>query len=466
MKIKGLFNLSDIRFWLVLFFFIRLYAIQDPPLEVAHNWRQTTVTMAARNFLEVDNNILFPRVDFAGEKSGITGMEFPLLNYLIYLMSLVFGYAHWYGRLINLVVSSVGLFYFYRLIKKYRDESFSFNATFILLFSVWFTYSRKIMPDTFSVSLVIAGLYYGSDYLEKKPSFKSISLCFILTLLGLLSKLPAIYLMILYIPLFYRSDKKQKILFACMSTLMLLPVALYYFYWVPYLTNQYGFSHFFMGKNMLIGLNELILDWSNTLEKFYLDALQIIGFALFLLGLFYLVKKKERFILWVFGLGSLSFLVIMFKAGFTFSHHSYYIVPFAPIMAIVAAYALSQMKSRKMVLLFLTLIAFESLANKFHDFTIKENNMAMLQLEGALTAVGNRNEKILLNSGDVPTPMYFSHRKGWIAFNEQIKNKSLINDLKGMGLRHIVILKKSFGSDLVLDYPVLFNSADFTIYQP
>ncbi|MCX6296566.1 MAG: hypothetical protein NTX97_10960, partial [Bacteroidetes bacterium] len=54
----------DIRFWIVLFFIIRLYGITDPPLEIAHNWRQVTGDMVARNMYEIDNNILYPRLDF------------------------------------------------------------------------------------------------------------------------------------------------------------------------------------------------------------------------------------------------------------------------------------------------------------------------------------------------------------------------------------------------------------------
>ena len=97
---KFKFLLKDIRFWIFIFFIIRLIGITNPPLEVSHNWRQTTVTMVARNFLEIDNNIFYPRIDIAGEKTGITGMEFPILNYLIYLVSEVFGYEHWYGCLL------------------------------------------------------------------------------------------------------------------------------------------------------------------------------------------------------------------------------------------------------------------------------------------------------------------------------------------------------------------------------
>ncbi|MBN1597984.1 MAG: hypothetical protein JW894_06795 [Bacteroidales bacterium] len=77
------------KFWLLIFFIIRLFHITQPPIETQHSWCQTTVLMGARNFYEIEVNILYPRLDFAGEKSGITGMEFPILNYLIYLVSLV-----------------------------------------------------------------------------------------------------------------------------------------------------------------------------------------------------------------------------------------------------------------------------------------------------------------------------------------------------------------------------------------
>ncbi len=108
---------TDIRFWIVLFFILRLYGITDPPLEIAHNWRQVCGNMVARNFYEIDNNILYPRIDMSAGKTGIVGTEFPILNYLTYLLSLVFGFKDWFGRLIVLIVSSFGTFYFYKLLK-------------------------------------------------------------------------------------------------------------------------------------------------------------------------------------------------------------------------------------------------------------------------------------------------------------------------------------------------------------
>ncbi|GIV32363.1 MAG: hypothetical protein KatS3mg030_665 [Saprospiraceae bacterium] len=54
---------------IILFFLLRLYGITNPPLERNHNWRQATTNMYARNFLEVDNNFLYARVDMAGDLS-------------------------------------------------------------------------------------------------------------------------------------------------------------------------------------------------------------------------------------------------------------------------------------------------------------------------------------------------------------------------------------------------------------
>src|SRR3954464_13688102 len=111
--------LKDIRIWLFIFFIVRLYGITNPPLEGAANWRQCDVLMIARNFYEHNPDILYPTVDVAGEKSGIVGSEFPIYNYLIYLVSFVFGFNDWYGRLINLIMSSLGVFYFHKLIEQY-----------------------------------------------------------------------------------------------------------------------------------------------------------------------------------------------------------------------------------------------------------------------------------------------------------------------------------------------------------
>jgi hypothetical protein len=180
--------LHDIRFWLAFFFIIHLATITLPPLEPGSTWRQTDGLMIARNFYEGNSNILYPTVDVGGERSGIVGCEFPILNYLIYLVSLLFGYESWFGRLINLIASSLGVLFFYKLIRQYFGHESAFNASILVLVSIWFTYNRTNIPDTFAASLCMIGLYYAVNYLEH-GKFYQLILFFLLGGLGCLSKI-------------------------------------------------------------------------------------------------------------------------------------------------------------------------------------------------------------------------------------------------------------------------------------
>lgn len=459
--------IEDIRFWIFLFFVLRLFTITDPPLEVAHNWRQTTVAMAARNFFETDANVFFPRIDIEGEKSGIAGMEFPLLNYLIYLMSLIFGYAHWYGRLINLVVSSLGVFYFYKVVRKYFDQRLAFSAAFVLLISVWLNYSRKIMPDTFSTSLVIIGLYYGTNYLDRGYKLKDIFLFLLTTLSGILSKLPSGYMLVIFIPLVLnrKTDFKPKLTFILLGAVICTMTAIYYFYWVPHLVATYGCNHFFMGKNFEEGIKDTVEHIPLVAQKFYEEALGYTGFLMVLAGSVIAAKNKDSMLLKVCLLLSIAFLVVVFKAGSVFYHHAYYIVPFAPVMSLLAGYGICQLANKNLVWVSLVIIATENIATRFSDYHINPNNAQVYFLERDLDRFSGRRDLVLINSGNVPTPMYFAHRKGWVATNALIANADYVQQLKKKGLKFIVILKEAFGSDLKLNYTEVFESAAYRIYK-
>ncbi len=463
--------LKDIRFWIIAFFIIRLFGITNAPLEIAHNWRQTTVTMVARNFSEIDNNIFFPRIDIAGEKTGITGMEFPILNYLIYLVSALFGYAHWYGRLINLLFSSGGIYMFYLLIKKYFDSRLAFKASLILLCSIWFAYARKIMPDTMAMSFILAAIYFGSNYLDQldhKRKYFNLILSLLLMTLGTLAKLPSAYLLIVFTLFILKKEipNQRKIIFCMTAALCMLFPLIWYFYWVPYLVETYGFWHFFMGKSISEGSIEILNHLNKSLANFYEHALKFIGFAFFLVGLFYLFIRNNKILIGIVTLALFSFIVVMLKAGLTFAYHSYYIIPFVPVMALVCGYGIEQIKIKKIGIVILVAICAEGILNQQHDFRLHDKQLAMLQLETDLNAFSAQQDLILINSGDVPTPMYFAHRKGWVNSNEKITNENYIYDLKAKGLKLIVVLKRAFADEVHLNYKVVLDNPNYCIYKP
>lgn len=457
---------NDIRFWIFVFFVLRMAGIMQPPLEVAHNWRQTTVTMVARNFYETDAGIWLPRVDMAGEKSGITGMEFPLFNYLIYLFSLVFGYDHWYGRLINLIVSSLGSWSFYRLSRRFFGNQTAFAATILLLSSLWFTYSRKIMPDTFSVSLVMMGLDTALRWYYDGRGRQWLVTGFLLIALGLLSKLPAGLVMALVpVILFdHAQSPKRRSGLAILVLLAILPAAWWYGLHVPRLNEKGDFVHFFMGKPLAEGAAELAKRVPATAAMFYETAMKFSGFVFFAAGLFVVFRRGSLAVKAWLTLSSLLFLLFMFRAGENFSRHSYYMIPFIPVMALTAAIFLTKLPGRHTVFILLAVAMIEGLLNQQHDFRISDNNKAILRLGQVMDQLGPKHELVAVNSGEYPTPLYFAHRKGWLLSNEQLADTMLMKELRGKGLKKVIVLKKAFGKPTTLQADIRWDDADFRVY--
>jgi hypothetical protein len=458
-------------FWILLFFIARLYGITNPPLEAASNWRQCDGLMIARNFYEHNPNIFYPTMDIAGDKTGITGSEFPLFNYLIYVVSLLFGYSSWYGRIINLIISSLGTFYFYRLIAKYFNPQAAFYSTILLLVSLWFGYARITIPDTFAASLCLISIYYGLLFMESGGALKFF-IFFLLALCGCLVKISAAVLLTIFaIPFFSKSPPiNRKIWFALAAGFILIAVYAWYFYWVPYLNTISGFPpHYFMGQKLSDGIEQLKANWERALYHFYYTPLKYTGFIVFLFCLFLTVKNKHWLTLLAFTLPFCSFLYIILVAGHNFTVNSYYPLMLVPPMAFIAGYGLTFLKNEKWVYLILLIVGIEGIANQIHTYSIRYPFSAFASLEQILDSSGcKRNDLIAINTDDAhnPMPMYFAHRKGWnIPSNENLKDPNQIAFLKEHGCKYIVVMDVIFGSSVELPLPKVYSSKEFIVYK-
>ena len=554
---------KTILFLLAFFFLIRLIGITNPPLEIGHNWRQCLTNMVARNFLEIDANIFLPRIDIAGEKTGIMGAEFPLFNYLIYLASLVFGYEHWHGRWINLIVSTAGIYHFFLLVKELFTKKIAAYATLILTVSVWFDFSRKIMPDTFSVALVLIAFYHGFRYL-KNGNWGRLALFFSLMTVGILSKLSALSLMsFLLIPVLIPQVKiSRKIGIVVTSVVSVGLVGAWYFYWVPNLAEAYGYMLYFP-RSLAEGAAEIAALWQLALEKFYFSAFHsYVAFVCFLVGMYWTFStpqpppkgeikvgaplqnkeikvdtlssnkeikvdtlssnkeikvdtlssnkeikigglyqkremdassssrseespplegaggwtlgnklvghfqnvRREKIFYLKIGIAafSLIFFLFMLKTGEVFPLHNYYIIPAVPLMALVAALFLANLKP-KFALIILAAITIEGIANQYHEFFIKESEHYKLTLESIADEVTQPTDLIILNDGSRnPQQMYFAHRKGWTVNQEDLKTPH-IAQLQQLGASYLFINKKL--SQEKFDYSVVYEDEHFRVYK-
>lgn len=425
---------------MLLFGLIRLVGITNPPLEIGHNWRQVTGLMVARNFLEVDANILYPRVDETNGGSGIIGMEFPALNYLHFLTAKIFGYTHWYGRLINLLISSLGLFFFGKIVHRFFDNRTAIAATIILASSIWFSFSRKMMPDTASVSLVLVGVYCGLRYLDSSR-FSHLLWLLALAALGALVKLPAAMFLVPFIlgVVFSKFKRHKKLLLYAATAIAGIAVYLWYFYWYPHLESLDG-KALPLGADLLRGFHELVSNPGKTGYQFYFSALRsYIGLALLMAALVLCFLRREKTIIFLLITLFPPFLLYMLKAGFNFHHHTYYIIPLVPLMAILAGWFLAQLKHRWIYVVLLAAIGIEGIANQQHDFFVKDSERYKLELENFVDQFSNSDDLMVFSGSGNPQQLYLAHRKGWVGYCHQFDDSASLSGFIDHGAKFLVI---------------------------
>ena len=140
-------------------------------------------------------------------------------------------------------------------------------------------------------------------------------------------------------------------------------------------------------------------------------------------------------------------------------------VPQMPVMALVAGFGVASIGKPKLRTLLLLAIALENVLNQHSDFMIREDHRPLLKLEEVFDGFSERTDLIAINSGQNPAPMYFTHRKGWVASNEQLSDPSFLTNLQQRGCKYLLVLKRAFGSDLPLDYPVVFDDENYRVYS-
>lgn len=266
--------LLDVRLWILVLFIVRLENIDLAPLD-AHAYRQSLTLGVARCYLEVDWNLFAPRTILCDSRPGFEVMEFPVLNYAIFLLWKIFGEHNWCFRLLVLIVSSFGLWHFYKIILRIVGARAALAGTVLFGTSIAFMYARKAMPDVFSLSLVLIGVSLGWDYLEK-GKLRHLIWGAVALALGLLSKIPsAVAVTFLLLPMLDSSIAlRRKGWLALGGVAALAAMSAWYFVWIPWAEKAHS-HHWFFRLGYERAWHELFEEaWSYTKERFCPIALQ------------------------------------------------------------------------------------------------------------------------------------------------------------------------------------------------
>lgn len=455
--------------FIVLLFVIRLVGITHPPLEVNHHWRQVTGLMVARNFSEGQADFFHPKIDEVGVgthvSSGVIGMEFPLLNGLIAGVSSVMGYDHWYGRLINLIVSSLGLWFFFLIIKNYWNDRFAFFATAILGTSVWFAFSRKTMPDTFSISIAFFSIYFLKKFLDESRSTHLLGYL-ILSSLALLTKIPSAVILSVVPVMIYFSfiSLRKKWLVTLLSLLPAAIAVFWYFVWNVTIAKESG-MWYNTGEEFPKGWHLFIQESGTVAKHFYFSTLMsYIALAALVVGLILMILKKDKKLQLAAGVITIFFILFALKSGRHFVFQHYYMIPIAPVFALIAGFALVQIQKQWLAVVLLIAMSIESIANQQHDFRIHQRNLYKLELEGILDKLGAKREDLIVINGEGnPQELYLSHRKGWTCVSTELNDANYLKALEEAGAKFVILKPNERVESVPLQ--LIFENDHYRIYR-
>lgn len=457
--------LLDIRFWIVVFFLIRLINI-DLPLVDSHEWRQADGYSVARNFYNINDDIRYPRVDhFKHWESGtgISGSEFPIMNYMVSWSYHFTEVGYWQGRLLNLIFSCIGLYFFFSILKDHFQFKKAFEASVIVLFSLFFIHSRKFMPDVFSISLVLIGAWFLINYIRLIKKWHLIpGILFIAV--GVLAKISAGIVLAFLIPFYLENPlKKERVVSAILLLLSLCMVGYWYFIWVDHLNGIDDREYYYMGTSIGASIKSIYSRFGAFFMQF-VYGLNFIAFGLFVFGIFLQRKfKLDRKLWWAIFFAKIGMILFILRAGDTFINLSYYVLPLVPFMAIVAANSLDVFRKSWMIYIVLGAIGLESVLSNLHQFRNQHKDDYKIELGKEIDNYMESDALICTNGNLNPKQLYYLNRRGWLAAQKDVLNPSILELLKKNGCKYIVWDKNESG--LSLNFDKVYEDTNFIIYK-
>lgn len=173
---------SRLRLWYLVALFVLLQLpLLLQPIGRTHKWRQADTAAVARSFTLESANIFYPRVDVRRDLSGVTGMEFPLYQYIVGLTyRFVSIYQDWPAKLVALLASFGILWYGSQFLVELFNIRHDVAIAAFTCNPVLFFYSTRVMPETTGLFLVLFGtLYYVRATQESKSIWTNILLAFL-----------------------------------------------------------------------------------------------------------------------------------------------------------------------------------------------------------------------------------------------------------------------------------------------
>lgn len=320
---------------LLVSFCIRLYHIDRPPLDFASIRQYQSAHIIRGLYFENNAAISDSRKHIA--KLNMERMGF-LLEPRIIENAAVFGYRitggeHlWIPRALSSVFWSIGGFFLYLIAKIiFRPGIALFSTIFYLFLPYGILASRSIQPDPLMVMMMLFSIYRVLKY-DENPSQINLIAAAIVTAIAVLIKPYSIFMIFgAFYSLTVLRTGFWKAIFhrntVVFTFIIIVPAVVYYLY--GFLTNV-GFLGEHARSSFLPHLIIYPPFWSGWLSMIG-EVIGYIAFFLAILGLFKVKHGRPKALLLGLWIG---YFLFGLSATFQIHTHSYYTMPFIPIVAL------------------------------------------------------------------------------------------------------------------------------------
>ena len=422
-----------------------------------HQWAQCDRGSVARNFAEQSMNFFKPRVYNCKNLTGITGMEFPIINYTVAIFYKAFGFNDFWYRFIMLVIISFGIYYGVKISNKI------INNFFISIFAIflWYVspvlnyYSPNFIPDTASLAFAIISWFYFFEYKQNSSRKNIILLGVFLSLSCLIKVASTISLATMLALLFFDQFKllgfkkeipQKKFIIITLGIVIALTIGWYQY--ASWLNKFYDCATFTLTIHPALTKAEIINIWNSLdfwISCYYNKPYYWFIFMSFILILFNFKKiNKELFVATtLLYLGDLCFIILFFEQ---FRNHDYYIITlllpvlFNIILIIQVVQKLNNKLFKKLCIGILASIFVYSLIFsrnhqnlRYHGWINDPEGISLqyFDIEKTMDKLSiSKKERIATLFDFSPNiTLYMMNRKGW-SLDKDCSDDEIINALK------------------------------------
>ncbi len=335
---------------------LRLQHVHDPLLDHP-NWRQGDTASIARNFAQLQYNILYPQTDYDGPPPNYVELELQILPFLAATLYKTFGVHEIFGRLLSIAFSLgtivlVGLF----ARRLYASALAGLAAAaFYAVFPGSIYYGRTFTPDGVMAFFLTAALYASFQFLteDERLAPRPLARTAALLTFAYLAKPVAVLAVVPLATMMWERARAGRVWRAtAYAVLLLVPLLILWLYdravashaewhWASGITRLHVLPALAAAFTSLHGFAHKVSLFFGTLGLLRVTMLGTAGFALAALACIAIpwTRPRSPLLLWGWLAAGLLYAFVVV----TVERVDYYLLPLLPLAALVIGGAVARL---------------------------------------------------------------------------------------------------------------------------